>query len=373
MSDKTVDSAFLQTLKYRCIGPTRCGRVVAVAADYHNPAVFYFGAVAGGVWKTDDGGQYWRCVTDGQLNTSSIGALAVAQSDSNVIYAGTGETSIRIDVSHGDGVYKSTDAGQSWQHMGLSETRHIGEIRIHPEDENLVYVAALGHAFKDNPERGVYRSKDGGASWEQVLSVSDKAGAVDLAMDPHNPRILFAAVWQARRKFWSIDSGGPDGGLWRSTDGGDTWQNITHNKGLPEGVVGKIGVAIASGGHGRVWAQIEAEGDKRGLYRTDDGGETWQKICADRKIHWRPWYFSHIFAHPTDPETVYAFNMSAYVSHDGGQTFNEMTTPHGDNHDFWIDPRNPERMIGGDDGGAWVSLNGGRSWSTIYNQPTAQF
>lgn len=373
MSDKTVDSTFLQTLKYRCIGPTRGGRVVAVAADYHNPAVFYFGAVAGGVWKTDDGGQYWQCVTDGQLNTSSIGALAVAQSDSNVIYAGTGETSIRIDVTHGDGIYKSTDAGKSWKHMGLSETRHIGEIRIHPEDENLVYVAALGHAFKDNPERGVYRSKDGGETWEPVLSVSDKAGAVDLAMDPNNPRILFAAVWQARRKFWSIESGGPDSGLWRSMDGGDSWENLNKQKGMPEGDLGKIGVTISPAQSGRVWAIIEAEGDKRGLFRSDDYGETWEKVSSNRKIQWRPWYFSHIFAHPTEPDSVYAFNIKAWKSTDGGKNFNELTTPHGDNHDLWIDPQNPQRMIGGDDGGAWVSFNGGRSWSTIYNQPTAQF
>ena len=369
----TVDPKFLSQLRYRSIGPTRGGRVVAVAADPNNQAVFYFGAVAGGVWKSDDAGQYWQNISDGFFKTSSVGALAVAPSDPNVIYAGMGETTIRIDVSHGDGVYKTTDAGKTWQHMGLTESRHIGKIRVHPNNPDLLYVAALGHAFKDNPERGVYRSKDGGQTWENVLHVSERAGAVDISMDPNNPRILFATIWQARRTFWSIDSGGPDSGLWRSKDGGDSWENISQNKGMPSGTLGKMGVSISPARSNRVWAMVEAEGRKRGLYRSDDGGDSWEHISAKAELGWRPWYYEHVVAHPTDPDTVFVLNMMAWKSVDGGKNFEQFPTPHGDNHDLWIDPNNPERMIGSDDGGAWVSLNGGRSWSTIYNQPTAQF
>jgi photosystem II stability/assembly factor-like uncharacterized protein len=346
---------------------------VAVAADPKQQAVFYFGAVAGGVWKSDDAGQYWENVTDGFLTTGSIGALAVAPSDGNVIYAGTGESTIRIDVTHGDGVYKSTDAGVTWRHMGLPESRHIGEIRVHPDDADLVYVAALGHASKDNPERGLYRSKDGGENWELVLHVSERAGAVDVSLDPGNPRILFATIWQARRTFWSMDSGGPDSGLWRSRDGGDTWENISDRPGLPDGTLGKIGVSISPARSGRVFAMIEAEGRKRGLYRSDDIGETWEKVSSNPDLGWRPWYYQHVIAHPTDADTVFVMNMRAWKSIDGGKTFEEFHTPHGDNHALWIDPANPDRMIGCDDGGAWVSFNAGKSWSTIYNQLTAQF
>ena len=368
-----VDPKFLSQVRYRCIGPTRGGRVVAVAADPKHRAVFYFGAVAGGIWKSDDGGQFWECVSDGFLRTSSIGALAVAPSDGNVIYAGTGETTIRIDVTHGDGVYKSTDAGVTWRHMGLDETRHIGEIRVHPDDPDLVYVAALGHASTDNPERGLYRSKDGGQTWELVLHVSERAGAVDVALDPNNPRILFATIWQARRTFWSIDSGGPDCGLWRSRDGGDTWDDISRTPGLPAGTLGKMGVSVSQARSGRVFAMIESEGRTRGLYRTDDHGETWEHVSARPDLGWRPWYYEHVIAHPTDADTVFVMNMRAWKSIDGGKNFEEFHTPHGDNHALWIDPNDPDRMIGCDDGGAWVSFNAGRSWSSIYNQMTAQF
>ena len=369
----TVDPKFLSQIRYRCIGPTRGGRVVAVAADPKHQAVFYFGAVAGGVWKTDDAGQYWENVTDGFLTTGSIGALAVAPSDGNVIYAGTGESTIRIDVTHGDGIYKSTDAGVTWRHVGLTETRHIGEIRVHPDDPDLVYVAALGHASKDNPERGLYRSKDGGERWELVLHVSQGAGAVDVSLDPHNPRIVFATIWEARRTFWSIDSGGPESGLWRSRDGGDTWENISTRPGMPVGTFGKIGVAVSPARSGRVFAMVEAEGRKRGLYRSDDIGETWEKVSSNPDLGWRPWYYQHVIAHPTNADEVFVMNMKAWKSIDGGKTFEEFHTPHGDNHALWIDPTNPDRMIGCDDGGAWVSFNAGMSWSTIYNQMTAQF
>jgi photosystem II stability/assembly factor-like uncharacterized protein len=369
----TVDPKFLEGLRYRCIGPTRGGRVVAIAADPTRQNVFYFGGVAGGVWRSDDCGQYWECITDGFLTAGSIGALAVAPSDGNVIWAGTGESTIRIDVSHGDGVYRSTDAGRTWQHMGLENTRHIGEIVIHPDDPDTVWVAALGHSAKGNPERGVYRTTDGGESWELVLHVSEGAGAVDLSIDPHNPRIIFATIWQARRTFWSIDSGGPDCGLWRSKDGGTTWEDISRNEGLPDGTLGKMGVSVSEAREGRVWAMVEAEGRKRGLYRSENHGDTWIKTSSKPELGWRPWYYEHVFAHPTDPDTVYVLNMKAWKSVDGGVTFSEFHTPHGDNHDLWIDPNNPDRMIGADDGGAWVSMNGGASWSTIYNQPTAQF
>ena len=370
MSTPPYDPSILQNLQWRCIGPPRGGRVVAVAGDPVNPMTAYFGAVAGGVWKTTDGGTYWENVSDGFFNTASIGALAVAPSDPNVIYAGTGETTIRLDVSYGDGVYKSTDAGKTWTHMGLEETHHIGEIRIHPHNPDLVYVAALGHAFGPNPERGVYRSDDGGRTWEKVLYRSDKAGAVDLAMDPNNPRLLYASIWEAYRNFWSLSSGGPDSGLFKSTDGGDTWTEISNNQGLPKGIKGKIGVAVSPAQADRVWAIVEAE--QEGLYRSDDGGQEWQRVSDNRDLMHRPWYYCHVFADPQQADTVYVTNLKMWKSTDGGRHFAQVTTPHGDNHDLWIDPRDPRHLVQGNDGGACVSFNGGQSWSTIYNQLTAQ-
>lgn len=368
-----MDQTFLSALRYRCIGPTRGGRVIAVAADPNERSTFYFGGVAGGVWKTDDAGLFWECITDGQMNTSSVGALAVAPSDANVIYAGMGESTIRIDVTHGDGVYGSTDGGDTWNHLGLENTRQIGRVRVDPRDANVVYVAALGHASVDSPDRGVYRSRDGGQNWELVLHVSESAGAVDLCIDQNNPRIIFATTWEARRNFWSINSGGEGSGLWRSKDGGDTWENLSTNPGLPEGTLGKIGVSVSPAQSSRVFALVEAAGRDRGLYRSDDGGETWEKTSGKAELAWRPWYYMHVIAHPTDPDTVYVMDMKAWKSIDGGQEWTEFHTPHGDNHDIWIDPNDPQRMIACDDGGAFVSLNDGRSWSTIYNQMTAQF
>ncbi len=370
MSTPPYDPSFLQDLQWRCIGPPRGGRVVAVAGDPVEPMTAYFGAVAGGVWKTTDGGTYWENVSDGFLNTSSIGALAVAPSDPNVIYAGTGETTIRLDVSYGDGVYKSTDAGKTWTHLGLEETRHIGEIRVHPNDPDLVYVAALGHAFGPNPERGVYRSRDGGRNWEKVLYRSPKAGAVDLAMDPNNPRLLYASIWETYRNFWSLSSGGPDSGLFKSTDGGDTWTEISDNEGLPKGIKGKIGVAVSPAQADRVWAIVESE--QEGLYRSDDGGRKWQRVSDNRDLIHRPWYYCHVFADPCHADTVYVTNLKMWKSTDGGRRFEQVTTPHGDNHDLWIDPKDPRHLVQGNDGGACVSFNGGRSWSNIYNQLTAQ-
>ncbi|MCY3834328.1 MAG: glycosyl hydrolase [Chloroflexi bacterium] len=357
--------------RWRCIGPFRGGRVVTVAGDPRDIGTFYFGACAGGVWKTDDAGQYWRNISDGYFNTASVGALAVSEADPNVIYAGTGEATIRIDVSHGDGVYKSTDAGRSWKHIGLGDTRHIGKIRIHPRDPDTVLVAALGHAFGRNQQRGVFRSTDGGESWEQVLFVSDKAGAVDLSIDVNNPRIIYATIWQAYRNFHMISSGGEDSGIWRSLDGGDTWQNISDNKGLPSGIMGKIGIAASPAQAGRVYALLEHE--EGGMYRSEDYGDNWRFVARNNDIISRAWYYMHLTPDPQDPDTVYVNNLRFWKSVDGGKTYSMIGTPHGDNHDLWIDPQNPKRMVQGNDGGACVSLNGGATWSSIFNQPTAQF
>ncbi len=359
-------------LKWRCIGPARGGRVVAVAGDPVDPAVFYFGACAGGIWKTIDAGIYWRCVSDGFLGSAAIGAIAVARSDRNVIYAGTGETEIRLDVSYGDGIYKTTDAGRTWSHVGLRATKHIGRICIHPSNPDIVYVAALGDAFGANEERGVFRSCDGGKTWAKILHRGADAGAVDLSMDPNNPRILFAAFWEARRSFWNLSSGGPGSGLFRSTDGGNSWEDISRAPGLPDGLLGKLGVSVSPARAGRVWTLIEAVGDKTGLYRTEDYGARWIKVSSNRDLMHRPWYYTHVFADTHDADTVYVANLQLWKSTDGGTGFTEIMTPHGDNHDLWIDPVNPTRMIEGNDGGACVSFNGGMTWSSIYNQPTAQ-
>jgi photosystem II stability/assembly factor-like uncharacterized protein len=361
----------LDGLKYRNIGPHRGGRVVAVAGHPHDPMVFYFGACAGGIWKTVDGGTFWECVSDGFLNTAAVGAIAVSESDPNVLYAGTGETTIRGDVSHGDGVYKSTDAGKTWTNVGLAATRHIAKIRIHPRNADLVYVAALGHAWGPNDERGLYRSKDGGATWEQILFRSNTAGAIDLSMDPNNPRILYCSFWEAQRTPYSMWSGGTGSSLYRSTDGGDTWTDISRNQGLPKGVLGKIGVAVSPARPDRVWALIEAEDGA--LCRSDDGGETWQRISENDDLRRRAWYYMHVFADPQDADVVWVLNLSCWKSIDGGANFTGVATPHGDNHDLWIDPNDTRRLIEGNDGGACVSFNGGNSWSTILNQPTAQF
>ena len=371
MANAPVHTDLLNTMEWRLIGPHRGGRVVAVTGDVSNPGVFYFGACAGGVWKTTDGGTYWENVSDGFLNTAAVGAIAAAESDPNVVYAGMGESCIRGNACHGDGVYGTNDGGKTWSHLGLRDTRHIARVRVHPSDANLVYVAALGDPFGPSVARGVYRSKDGGKSWQHVLSRGQRTGAADLAMSYSNPRILFAAMWETRRTPWSLESGGPGSGIFKSTDGGDTWTDISDNAGLPKGIKGRIGVAVSPAKPNRVWAVIEAE--ESGLFRSDDGGESWQLVSEDRNLLTRPWYYNHVFADPQDPDTLYILNLAGWKSTDGGKTFNQLTTPHGDNHDLWIDPNNPQRMIEGNDGGACVSFNGGDTWSTIYNQPTAQF
>src|SRR6185437_7077525 len=324
---RALSPADVAALKWRCIGPSRGGRVVAVAGDPNHPMVAYFGACAGGIWKTIDGGIYWRCVSDGFLGSAAIGAISVSHSDRNVIYAGTGETEIRLDVSYGDGMYKSTDAGRTWSNVGLRASKHIGRICIHPTNPDIVYVAALGDIFGPNDERGVFRSRDGGTSWEKVLYRGPDAGAVEISMDPNNPRILFAAFWQTRRNFWNISSGGPGSGLFRTTDGGDTWEEITRAPGLPDGLLGKLGVAVSPAKPGRVWALIEATGDKTGLYRSDDYGARWTLVSSNRDLMHRPWYYTHVFADTCDAETVYVTNLQMWKSTDGGSSFTEIMTP----------------------------------------------
>lgn len=367
----TPDNSPLQKLEWRSIGPFRGGRVVAVAGDPREPAVFYFGSTGGGVWKSTDAGQYWVNISDGFFKRASVGGLAVAASDPNVIYAGMGEATIRGNVSHGDGVYRSTDAGRTWQHLGLAATRNISKVRVHPHNPDLVFVAALGHAHGPNPERGVFRSADGGASWERVLFRSEDAGASDLCIDPTNPRVVYAGLWQARRGPFQLVSGGPGSGLFRSDDGGVTWAELTDKPGMPKGAKGKIMLAASAARPGRVWAMVEAE--KGGVFRSDDWGESWELLSEDRNLRQRAWYYSHIYADPRDPETVWVLNVETWRSVDGGKSFGRVQVPHGDNHDLWLDSANPQRMIIGNDGGATVSLNGGVSWSSFYNQPTSEF
>ena len=358
-------------LKFRLIGPYRGGRVVAVAGVPSQPLVYYFGGTGGGVFKTTDGGIHWEPLTDGQIKTGSVGAIAVAESDPNVIYIGMGEGCIRGNASHGDGVYKSTDAGRTWKHMGLADTQQIGRVRVHPKNPDTVYVAALGHMSGPNEERGVYRSTDGGKTWQKVLFKSNKAGAIDLILDPTNPGILYASIWEVVRKPWTFESGGPDSGLYKSTDGGDTWTEITRNPGLPKGIVGRIGIAVSPVNSDRVWAIVEAADG--GLFRSENGGKNWARVNEGHNLTQRAWYYSHVYADPRKLDTVYVLNVGFFRSDDGGRMFNPIRPPHGDNHDLWIAPDDPERMIEGNDGGANISFNGGKSWSTIHNQPTAQF
>jgi photosystem II stability/assembly factor-like uncharacterized protein len=360
----------LTNLEFRLVGPFRGGRVGAVAGDPVDARVFYFGSTGGGVWKTTDGGLFWENVSDGFFQRASVGGLAVATSDPNVVYAGMGESCIRGNVSHGDGVYRSTDAGKTWAHLGLADTRHISKVRVHPTNPDVVYVAALGHAHGPNQERGVFRSRDGGKTWDHLLFRSADAGASDLSIDPHNPRVLYASFWEARRNAWSLTSGGPGSGLFKSADGGDSWTEISRNKGLPKGVLGKIGVCASGAQPDRVFAIVEAEDGA--VFRSDDGGETWERLSDDRNLRARAWYYHHIIADPRDPETVWVLNTEAWKSHDGGKTFTEFAIPHGDNHDLWIDPRDTQRMIEGNDGGATVTFNGGATWTSLYNQPTAE-
>jgi photosystem II stability/assembly factor-like uncharacterized protein len=355
-------------MRFRGIGPYRGGRVCAVTGVRGRPATFYFGAAGGGIWKTDDAGGHWDNVSDGWLGSGSIGALAVAPGDANVIYAGTGESQMRGNVEAGDGVYKSTDAGRSWTNVGLRGTRQVSRVVVDPRDPQVVYVAAMGEAWGPSRERGVYRSRDGGRSWQRVLHVDDRTGAADLALDPGNPRVLFAAMWQAYRAPWSLESGGPASGLYRTTDGGDSWTKLAG--GLPGGIVGRIGVAVSPAREGRVWAIVESR--QGGLFRSDDGGASWEWVSAAHALRQRAWYYSWVYADPKHADTVWLPNVELNKSIDGGRTFTMVGRRFGDNHDLWIDPDDPERMILGNDGGARITWNGGRTWSSADNQPTAQ-
>ncbi|UCC25645.1 MAG: glycosyl hydrolase [Gemmatimonadales bacterium] len=366
-----VDPAFFSAFSYRNVGPYRGGRVTAVAGVPQHPFTFYMGSTGGGVFKTEDAGVAWRNTTDGQLQVGGIGAIAVAPSDPNVVYVGTGSAEPRGNISPGIGMYRSTDAGRTWTYIGLREAGQIGKIQVHPDDPDRLWVAALGSLFRDNAERGVFRSRDGGASWEKVLFVSDSTGVVDIAMDPTNPRILFATAWRAKRLPWTMISGSTEGGLYRSKDGGDTWQRLS--AGLPQGLWGKAGVAVSPANPQRVWVLVEAEGEAGGMYRSDNGGDSFRQVSADRGIRSRPWYYMRVTADPRDENTIYVNNVLFYRSLDGGSTYTPIpTVPHPDSHIVWINPDNPDIMIEGDDGGATVTLNGGRTWSTQRNQATAE-
>jgi len=359
----------LEGLEWREIGPWRGGRSAAVAGIPQDRETYYFGSTGGGVWKTTDGGVHWTNVSDGFFG-GSIGAVAVSEWDPNVVYVGTGEKTVRGNVSHGDGLWKSTDAGKTWTHVGLDDSRHIARIRIHPKNPDLVYAAVMGHLFGPNEERGIYRSTDGGETWQRILYVNEQAGAVDLAMDPANPRNLYATTWRVIRTPHSLESGGPGSGLWKSTDGGDSWVELSGNDGLPEPPLGIAGIAVAPSAPDTVYAIVEAA--EGGVFRSDDAGTTWRRVNAERKLRQRAWYYSRINVDPQDADVVYVLNVRFHRSKDGGKTYEAIATPHGDNHDLWIDPNDPLRMIQSNDGGANVSYDGGATWSPQDNQPTAQ-
>jgi photosystem II stability/assembly factor-like uncharacterized protein len=365
----TYEASVFGSLQWRSIGPPRGGRSITCAGSSSRPYEFYFGATGGGLWKTTDGGTTWRPVTDGQLHSSSVGAVAVSQSNPDVVYIGMGETELRGNIMQGDGVYKSTDAGKTWKNVGLVDTQAISRIRINPTNPDIVYVSALGHPYGRNTERGVFRSKDGGTTWEKVLYRDDHSGAVDLVLDPHDPNVLFAAIWDVNRTPWGLTSGGPGSGLFKSTDGGDHWTEITRNPGLPSGIIGKIGVAVSGGDSNRIYAMVENENG--GLYVSNDAGATWKMINDNRTVRQRAFYYTRVYADPKAKDTVYVLNTSMYKSTDGGKTFRTIQAPHGDHHDLWIDPENPQHMVNSNDGGGNVSVNGGQTW-TPQTFPTAQ-
>lgn len=360
----------LRLLQYRLIGPFRGGRVAAVAGVASQPNVYYFGATGGGVWKTVDAGVNWEAVSDKYFKTGSVGSIDVSPSDPNIVYVGMGESPVRGNVSHGDGMYKSVDAGKTWKHVGLADSRQIGRVRIHPKDPNTVFVAAMGHLWGPNRERGIFRTTDGGKTWQNILFRSEKAGAFDISFDPANPAVIFATFWQVQRTPYSLISGGEGSSIYRSEDGGDTWTDISRNRGLPSGVLGKIGVSVSPVNPNRVFAMVEAKDG--GLYRSDDGGESWQRVSDSPAIRQRPWYYTRVYADTQNPDTVYVLNVGFHKSIDGGRTFTTISVPHGDNHDLWIAPNNNQRMIESNDGGANVTNDGGRTW-TDQDQPTAQF
>jgi len=367
----TIDPSFYENMEWRNIGPNRGGRSLGSAGSPGRLNEYYFGATGGGLWKTEDGGNEWHPVTDGKISSSSIGAVAIAETNPDIVYIGGGETQLRGSITQGDGVYKTTDGGKTWRHLGLKETQAISRIRVHPTNPNIVYVAALGHVYGDNEERGVFKSTDGGNNWKKVLYVSPKTGAADLIIDPTNPNVLYATTWQVYRKAWKMWGGGPECKLWKSENGGDSWIDLTGNPGMPEGPIGKIGVTVSRANSNRVWAIVEA--NEGGVFRSDDGGWTWKKTNDERKLRQRAFYYSRIYADPIDAETVYCLNVGFWKSTDGGVNFDtRIIPPHGDNHDLWIDPNDPMRMISSNDGGGTVSINGGKTW-TEQDYCTTQF
>lgn len=359
------------SLDYRLVGPFRGGRSAAVTGVPGEPNLFYFGAAGGGVWKTLDGGRTWSNISDGYFG-GSIGAVEVAKSDPNVIYVGGGEKTLRGNVSSGYGIWKTENGGKTWVSAGLKNSRHVPRIKVHPTDYNTVYAAVLGNIYKPTKERGIYKSTDGGKNWKQVLFVNNQAGAVDLTLDPNNPRILYASTWRAQRTPYSLSSGGEGSALWKSTDSGETWTEISKNEGFPKDTLGIMGVTVSPKNSERVWAIVENK-EKGGLYRSDDGGKKWTQVNSERKLRQRAWYYTRVYADTEDEDVVYVLNVRYHKSTDGGKTFNTFNAPHGDHHDLWIAPENSQRMIIGDDGGAQISYDGGETWSTYYNQPTAQF
>jgi photosystem II stability/assembly factor-like uncharacterized protein len=367
---KSYDEKLYDALEWRGIGPFRGGRSAAVTGVIGEPNLFYMGATGGGVWRTKDGGSTWESISDGHFG-GSIGAVSVAESDPNVIYVGGGEKTLRGNMSYGYGMYKSVDAGKNWEHIGLDNSRHISRIRIHPQNPDILYVAVMGDTFKDSEERGVYKSTDGGKTWERKLFANSRAGAVDLILDPNNPRIMYASTWNVRRSPSNFSSGGPGSDIWKSTDSGESWEKLSENKGLPKGVWGISGITVSPQNSNRVWTIIENENG--GVFRSDDAGKTWQKTNDDRALRQRAWYYTRIYADTQDEDMVYVVNVSYHKSKDGGKTFTASNAPHGDHHDMWIDPNDNQRMIMADDGGAQVSFDGGENWSTYMNQNTAQF
>ncbi len=364
-----VDTTLVGGMKWRQIGPFRGGRVLAVAGVPGDPNTYYFGAVAGGIFKSTNGGMTWVPTFDHQ-SISSIGAIAVADADHNALYAGSGEACLRGNISYGDGVYKSTDAGRTWTNVGLKDSRHIGAVIIDPRNPDVVLVAALGHAWGPNAERGVFRTADGGKTWQKVLYKDENTGAIDVVFDPKNPSIVYAALWQVRRQPWTFNSGGPGSGLYKSVDGGLTWKQLQGN-GLPAGELGRIGIAVSGADSNRVYAIIEAK--EGGIYRSNDAGNSWMRVNDDERYRQRAWYFSHIFADPQNVDTMYVLNTGAFRSNDGGKTFDLLPAPHGDHHGLWIDPTNPQRIMNSNDGGVTISVDGGKTWTEQNNQPTAQF
>ena len=365
-----VDSIIFEVGNWRDIGPFRGGRSTASTGITDDDQVYYMGTTGGGLWKTEDAGISWQNISDGFFNTSSVGAVAVSESDNNIVLVGMGESPVRgVMTSSGDGVYKSVDGGDTWTHLGLENTKHISQVRIHPSDPDIIYVSAQGSPYAGTEDRGIYRTYDGGKNWEKVLYVDANSGAVDLAMDYNNPRILYAAFWDHQRLPWYVRSGGEGSGIWKSTDGGDTWKKL--DQGLPKSVMGKIGVTVSRANPKLVYAIIESE--EGGLYRSDDAGESWRLVNDDRVLRARSWYYMHIYADPSDENVVYVLNAPMMKSIDGGKTFVNIPVPHGDNHYLWINPKDSDIMINSNDGGSNISFNGGKSWSTQKNQPTSQF